>query len=481
MKDIGPLTILLALFCVGYGFGVPALHAEVAAPLPEVTATGGVSAPLIAKDEDLRFWITIQNKTPSDLSQIRLTQFPDGYQITEVCFFIPQPDPASKKQDKPCANPEQLADRDITMPLVIPAGQNLTVGGRLKPYNTHKKETLTLVLEWTVTSKPSSSVTVALGENQVQDNWHDWSSSWFYQLLKDLALPIVLLVFGTWLNLSTKRRDARSETLKLMLPVSHKYAAKYYLPLSRATERAGEALYDITETLAIVASPINIDLIKLESDRNRSLFYILLAKRLLDDMRKAIGGLYFKDLRGEFLASSCIRKFGDLLGEDKAPLAMELQRLSTMVQPMDTYETFETKFLGVSSPLTAEEAATASARELFQKWADDDEKRRRALELLSALTVILDFEANRPYGYWYDEMNKIDLVGLNKKDPTGAQGDEYVNVKRVLLGFADDIKKDKTLTEQEKKERVERKTREIERYLEGRPTQRFPWLKRGSA
>jgi len=95
-----------------------------------------------------------------------------------------------------------------------------------------------------------------------------------------------------------------------------------------------------------------------------------------------------------------------------------------MVQPMDTYETFETKFLGVSSPLTAEEAATASARELFQKWADDDEKRRRALELLSALnrdSWIL--KANRPYGYWYDEMNKIDLVGLNKKDPTGAQGE----------------------------------------------------------
>jgi len=41
-----------------------------------------------------------------------------------------------------------------------------------------------------------------------------------------------------------------------------------------------------------------------------------------------------------------------------------------------------------------------------------------------------------------------------------------VNVKRVLLGFADDIKKDKTLTEQEKKE-TSRKENKGNRALPG--------------
>jgi hypothetical protein len=490
MKDIGPLTILLALFCVGYGFGVPALHAETAAPPPEVTATGGVSAPLIAKDEDLRFWITIQNKTASDLSQIRLTQFPDGYQITEVCFFIPQPDPASPKQDKPCANTQQLDKRDVTMALAIPAGQNLTVGGRLKPSSAHKKETLTLVLEWTVTGKPSSSITVALGENQVQDFWEGLSSSWIYQLFKDLAVPISLLVIGFVLNSlaksrenrqaaqqksdldqkelektalqeakelsektlrearekqekdllavkeeQDKKRDARSETLKQMLPVSHAYAAKYYLPLSRSTERAVTALYEMTVHLETKAkTPASFDPAQLEVASQQSFFYVLMVKRILEGMRKEIGGLYFKDLRGEQLASACIKKFELSLGSETAPLSCAIQRLANLLKRTATYETFHSKFwsAGVTGPLSQEETDTKSAWALFEPWVMVDKNRQAALQYLSALTIVLDFEANRPYEYWYEVTGRLDLVRLDKLDSTG----DYVNVEKTLRSVA---------------------------------------------
>ena len=435
MKKTGRLYILLPLLWALTG----SIAAQTDKPQPEVTATGGVSAPLIAQSEDLRFWITVQNKTASNISSLRLMRLPEGYRIDEFCFFLPQSG-AVPQTDKQCATPDQLKNRDISMPLAIPAGQSLTGGGRLAPYNAHKKEILTLVFEWTAAGKPSSSsITVPLGETQVQNGWQDWSSSWLYQLLKDLALPVVLLGLGTWLNLSTKRRDARSETLKQMLPVSHKYAARYYLPLSRATERAVGAQFEITKQQQITTSP---DPAKLDSAKKKAFFYVLLTKRTLEGLRKQVGGWYFKDLRGEGLASACVKKFEALLGEDTDPLSLSVQRLSGQLEKSETYESFMTKFWPPVPPAapTPQQVDAQNAWTLFEPWVLDNTKRQQAIQYLSALTVVLDFEANRPYKYWYDKMGKLELERLNQNKPTPT----YVNVQVILRECADeDLTKEK--------------------------------------
>jgi hypothetical protein len=434
MKDIGSLAILLVVLC-GIAVGAPNPQPQTATPPPEVSATGGVSAPLIAKDEELRFWFTIQNKTLADISQVRLRHLPEGYRIRELCFFVPQPDP-TKPRERSCATNDELNQGEIALGPLVRANQSVTGLGRLTPGTAHKKETLTLVMEWTVAGKAlSSSTTVNLGENQVQNNWEDWSGSWFYQSLKDLALPIVLLGIGTWLNLSAKKRDARSETLKQMLPVSHNYAAKYYLPLSRAAERAVSALYEITMQFHPVGSPLPAsDIAKLDSAKRRSFFYVVLARKIMDATREEIGGLYFKDLRGERLAAMCLKKFEKLLGEDTDPLSLSLQRLTNLFKTTETLESFETRFGygGLSSPLSAEEADKSTTWMYFEPWLEDDNNRQKAIQYLSALTIVLDFEANRPYEQWYDVMSKMEVTSLDKNEPT--QG--YVNVRETLQGFA---------------------------------------------
>jgi hypothetical protein len=313
------------------------------------------------------------------------------------------------------------------------------------------------VLTWSTAGKPSSSTTIALGENQVQDSWEWLSSSWAYQLFKDLAVPISLLVVGFVLNSlakgrenrqatkqrtehdlkeeQDKKRDARSETLKQMLPVSHTYAAKYYLPLSRSTERAVIALYEMTGHLETKAkTPAAFDPAKFAAASHRSFFYVLMAKRILDGMRKEIGGLYFKDLRGEQLAAACIKKFELLLGGDTAPLSLAIQRLANLLKRTATYETFQSAFwpVGVTGPLSQEQTYTDSAWKLFGPWVTNDKNRQETLQYLSALTIVLDFEANRPYEYWYDVMGKLELERLNKPDPAGA----YVNVENTLRSVA---------------------------------------------
>lgn len=448
---------------------MPDLQAPGGAPLPGVSISGGLSAPVIGRDEDLRFWITIENKTDADLSQVRLVRLPEGYSVKEICFFGPRPN-RTPPQQLACAKDSEIQQGDINLPQPVLAGQSMTVAGGLAPNTAHKKEILTLVIEWVAAGRPVSSSTVTLGENQVQTAWEDWSSSWFYQLLKDLALPVVLLVIGASLSLSAKRRDARSETLKLMLPISHKYAAKYYLPLSRATERAAIALYKITEyqqastSPPSSASPPALSPDDLESFKLQAFFYILQGKRLLDLTRKAIGGVYFKNLRGEMLAASCIKSFDDLLGGDTREPALALQGLSSSLTESETYESFKKKFWDLSSPPTVlsppnvPSPKDGEAWELFQDWVNEECNRQRALGLSSALALILEFEANQPYSYWYDEMEKMNWNRLDKN----LNGKSYVNVKETLLGFAEG--------------REER--RKTERYLKEQRTRIMPrWLR----
>jgi hypothetical protein len=435
----------------------------------DVTASGGVSAPVIAEEEELRFWVTIQNKTDLSLAKVRLMHLPEGYQVKQLCFYAPQQGSAGTEEKK-CADDAAILTDSIELPNPVLAGHSVTAAGRLAPKTAHRKETLTLVVEWTPAAKPAassssknqppatppapSSLTVSLGENQVQNWWEDWSGSWFYQGLKDMALPVVLLGLGTWLNLSTKRRDARSETLKQMLPVSHKYAAKYYLPLSRATERAIAALNEITAQLEPRSSPPALDPAKLLASTKKAFFYILLTGRVLDGTRRAIGGLYFKDLRGEFLAASCIKAFERLLGGDTSQLSLALQSVSSKLEKTATYETFETKFLSTSVTPTPEQLASSAAWTLFEPWIQtNDNDRRASIELLSALTIILDFEANRPYSYWYDKLEPLQVTRLDRKDTAG---NAYVNVKERLLSFAQG-------TEKEKKAEAKK----IKKYLKG--------------
>src|SRR5262249_19592659 len=106
------------------------------------------------------------------------------------------------------------------------------------------------------------------------------------------------------------------------------------------------------------------------------------------------------------------------------------------------YESFMTKFWPPvpSVPPTQEEINTQNAWTHFAPWVLDNAKRQQAIQFLSALTVVLDFEANRPYKYWYDEMGKLELERLNQNRPMP----NYVNVQVILRECATgDLTKEK--------------------------------------
>jgi hypothetical protein len=284
------------------------------------------------------------------------------------------------------------------------------------------------------------------------------------EVLKGLAIPASLALITLWVNWLIKKReskkerqekerDARSETLKQMLPVIHKYAAKYYLPLSRAASRAVVALHQAN--VALKDQPPNQAMV--EAATIKALFYVLLVKRLMESTRNTIGGLYFKDLRGEQLAALCLGKFEKLLGDDAAPLAMTAQSTCRTLKTNSTYESFHAQWLAADIPslperitilnafnawLASNPAALAAVPPVdtkalvehlktwttegtdtcapaitaadkntlwheFNIWLGDATTPQKAKEYLAAVSIILDYESNRPYKYWYNNVAKL--------------------------------------------------------------------------
>lgn len=324
----------------------------------------------------------MRNKTDAGLSTVRLTRWPEDYQLEKV--FLPGGVIAENDFQKQNA---------VLIPALAP-GQLITIQGTLKPRATHKSEAVAVSLEWSQLGLPRQSATVPLGESQVR-GWPESVLPWFFELFKSLAIPISVLIITLIITSSVKDRDARSETLKLMLPVIHKYSAKYYMPLSRA---AGRAVLAINEAGKKLGSNVEADTTAVTQ---KSLFYVLLVKRVMDSTRAAIGGLYFKDLRGEKLAAEGLKKFDRLFGDETRTLSLAVQKTSATLEINSSYESFAVQCnAGTNAALLSE----------FKSWLGDEEKRKPAMCLLAAINVVLDYETNRPYTYWYDWIDKLNPV-----------------------------------------------------------------------
>lgn len=373
----------------------------------QVSATGTIASRSILKNELLPFAVTLRNDSASPLSSVRLVRTPQNYELQKVCML-------SSDEKVSCLARQQLASTGYLLTDTILPGQSFTMWGDLRPAVTHKPETLTLIVGWNIartdaTTYPSSLV-VSLGENQVLSGFQ---SSWnaVSEAVKLLLIPIALAITGFFLNLFMKRREevignreklrdearqeserdrtVRAETLKLMLPICHGYVGQYYLPLSNALEGMANALKESKEKVAF--------------------FYHLLAWQRVSKTVDAIGGFYFKDLRGEVLAAECWKAHTRAVaGKVDAPLNKATRAAITRLTA-DRYQVFERQFENSVGKGYVDEDIQ-SAWELFQNWLLDKKKVEGVIGNLEAFYSVLDYEANRPYEYWYTRVAKLKLT-----------------------------------------------------------------------
>ena len=399
---------------------------------PDLALSGTISARSIREDELLQFSLNIRNKgdskTGTAAERITLGKIPDSYSLAPnkpICLVLPAEVPV-------CLPAEKFAQGDLLASTLAP-GQGLTVQGYLKPSLTHNTSLLTAVVQWEYVDPANSKITrssaqtVSLGENQVlSDKWYHWGG--FDAFLKVLAIPAMLGLFTAvtsfilnWLNQQHEARIAlrerareqiqqqaetareerqrqheqeqtfRSETWKQMLPVSHTCAAKYYLPLSLAADRQASHL-------RALSTP--------EARPRVAFFYTLLCGREMIRTRRATGGFYFKDLRGETLAADCWRRQREaLMGTDEeAPINLALRVAADRIMHIESYAEFKKKFPEVTetSAIAYVDADVQAAWSLFDIWRMAQKSVDDVAKYLEALSAVLDCESNRPYAYWYD-------------------------------------------------------------------------------
>jgi hypothetical protein len=434
--------------------------------LPDLAVTGGISSHSIRQDELLQFTLTIKNKaeakTPSSISlhSLRLLRVPDSYALDEnqgLCVFPPLP----PRHDYCEASASAGQPRGVLADVLAP-GESLTVQGYLRPTAVHKTSVLTVVVGWTIVDsrdpsiQVSSSLPVSLGENQVQStHWIRWPT--FEEFMKILAIPVLLVLVGALigfiLDQVNKNRDARlanaerdretirrqaeeaketdrrkhdqdqsvrAETWNQMLPIVHKYTTECYLPLSSAADRMR------TNVQLWQADPRT-------ATQRVAFFYLLFVGKKMAITRDTVGGFYFKDLRGEMLASECWRRHRRaLLGREYTPFNVAVKAAVGLLDDRETYQTFEKKFAGKLVPYADENIQQAWDR--FREWLRRKSRVNYAMQHLLGFCLILDYELNRPYDYWYNPPAQLVLTPGDgettariaaKSDYTQQQVDEY--------------------------------------------------------
>jgi hypothetical protein len=261
-----------------------------------------------------------------------------------------------------------------------------------------------------------------LGDNQVLSQFQ---APWVDSLFKLLAVPIVLALVTLFLNLLVKAREnriakrekekqeeiaaaerekeekqqrlqredtIRTETWKQILPVSHTYALKFYLPLSSAAEKLAEALEGTNPEL--------------------SFFYVLFTGKRMTETRNEVGGFYFKDLRGEALAAICWKKQRELLlGQEYHPVSLAVRAAIQLLSPTETYSSFQEKFLdNTAAPVPVYKVKEIQdSWEQFSGWLKTSGKTNEVVAYLKGFYAILDYETNRPYEYWYNPPARLQV------------------------------------------------------------------------
>jgi len=432
---------------------------------PEVAAVGSITSRSITKNELLGFTLNVRNKTGLPLSSLKLIRVPDDYELGAVAVLTPQ----QGETYFPRYSPAQ----DVLIP-VLPPGGNITVWGYLKPLGPHRAATLAMTLSWTLPPGSAglpTSLPMSLGESQVRD-WYE--AQWISDLTKILAVPLLLAVITALVTYSLnllarnkeqreearrqqiesdkkraedlkeekrkadeaeaerRRADAehaaavRTETWNQMLPIVHKYTTECYLPLSSAADRmrSNVRLWQADPRLA---------------NQKIAFFYLLLMGKKMAITRDTVGGFYFKDLRGEMLASECWRRHRRaVLGRESTKFNVAVKASVGLLGDRENYQTFERKFAGKTAPYLDDNIQ--EAWEQFQKWLTRTARVNYAMQHLLGFCLILDYELNRPYDYWYDPPARLALAPEIEKLLRRVAGDSDYTQEQIDQYFLNTVR-----------------------------------------
>ena len=148
--------------------------------------------------------------------------------------------------------------------------------------------------------------------------------------------------------------------------------------------------------------PADSDLVK------HALYYFLLVMRRFRSISDERGGFYFKDRTGEKISAQCVLEMFGLYLREVKDLGTNTSVVLDNIKPSVTLGQFVPVLdaslvgQGTGTPLLQ---ALYQVHSEFYKWIPTKEF-LDIVALLEAFSLILDFEMNRPYLYWYSQKQR---------------------------------------------------------------------------
>jgi hypothetical protein len=385
----------------------------------------------VAKGSELRFFVTVRNQTGAPIYNVELKgPTAEGLDVAQRCWCggttgvcgelaarAAAPGTASDASKSSAAPCGPLAAQ-------LAPGQSVAVWGDLHAAKATDKEAVIGEVDWTNGAGAEarrSNDAFSLGETVIQGWFEQFRSSSFYDFLKDISLPLVLALLAAalaWYDKSRERKrsaaaEERAHTLQTwgrMLPISHKLATKYYMPIEGATRAAIDALDQRQKALDAAGDPkasatVIADKTQEAEDKEEEVFfYSLLMRRRLRILFDEKGGWYFKDRIGEELSNQCLNEHYELCLDKPVAASTALSVATGMVEANEKLGAFRNILHGTN----AEAIQFQDLLKYFRVWLKSPEC-KPAFDNLRAWRELLSYEMNRPYEYWYGSQEKLSL------------------------------------------------------------------------
>jgi len=403
------------------GVAPPPATASVGNQGKGIEISGALSESTIPKGQEVTFLVSVTNYTSKPIFSIHLdTLFKEGLTVVSTSWC----DINKIQNAGSVANTQALGCDAIAKKLE--AGQSVTVSGQLTARQAHERERVIAGVSWS-DGKTSSQSFALLGEIVIQTGWEQWRSSWVYDLLKDLTLPLVLVALGTALGFydkyrenqrhrlqeqleESRKKDAElraqtAQTWTSMLPESHKLATTYYMPVDAAASSALDELMERDEALT------KKDLVRQTAAEDRAFYYLLLMSRRFRALADERGGWYFKNRVGEQLVARCLENFRLLFLRVPAQAQVQWSNAVSLIGINEKLGAFQARVAGTEPEALVLQAALGN----FRVWLTSPDY-DLAVRNLRGMRILLSFEMNRPYEYWYGGAEVLALDGELKKE-----------------------------------------------------------------
>jgi hypothetical protein len=270
--------------------------------------------------------------------------------------------------------------------LEVPAGGSTYFWVEMAPAWWSGSSMVTSVFQWRSASGETSLQPLDVGPVRLTNPVLGVASNGvetFMSLVETFAIPLGLALVGWLLQGKLQELSRQQQAWASMLPESHKNNSEMYLPLIKDIMMFSNRLKKYEDGAG-------------EEQCREAFFFLLLAMRRMREVG-ARGGFYLKDRKGEKVVALCWNTFVPRLTRNLDPY----EDLSSVVDSIKLDESYS-RHRGKVERLPNLEAKRVVLQQKFHGWIDDVHPRdKRDFCLVRLFRLLLDFEINQIYEFWY--------------------------------------------------------------------------------